>query len=474
MTRRSFTLLLAGTTLCAALFQVPPADAGPTYRIYGTREGLVGGTTSNGHVIGSRDRFVALPSTKSLDCNGCRSKTVTIKNPANGRIVSNVPIWDVGPWNTKDDYWNSPREYFSGLAKGLPEAQAAYDNGYNGGKDQFGRTVANPAGIDLADGTFWDDLGMSDNGWLSVTYNFVADPYNNPPYDFHTDTEGFTAAHSCTLAYGSGTINVQQNGYDPFIHGPACNFAAQGGQLVYVRVMPQSTGSGCGNLHDMQVFWKRADSNYWDAAKSSGIISYTGLNDWKHIYLPLNSAWTGTINQLRVDFDQNNSGIKWVVDQVEVRNITQPPYTFASNAQGWSSSNGLSNLAWTNCCGWPGVIYVDQTGGDPWITGPLCFINGASTHRVHVRLHIQNTTRTTHDMQVFWVNSGDVVWGGNKSVLVNYTCGDDQWADVYLPVGSNSDWNGKKIVNLRLDFDQTKETDHTTPVRYLVDTIEIQ
>ena len=31
-----------------------------TYRVYGTREGLVGGTTANGHIIKSYDRFVAL------------------------------------------------------------------------------------------------------------------------------------------------------------------------------------------------------------------------------------------------------------------------------------------------------------------------------------------------------------------------------------------------------------------------------
>ena len=30
--------------------------------------------------------------------------------------------------------------------------------------------MQNPAGIDLADGVFWDGLGMSDNGYVNVTY----------------------------------------------------------------------------------------------------------------------------------------------------------------------------------------------------------------------------------------------------------------------------------------------------------------
>lgn len=295
---------------------------------------------------------------------------------------------------------------------------------------------------------------------------------NNPPYDFHSDTEGFTAAHACSLTYGSGTINVQQTGDDPFVHGPSCSFGAAGGQVIMARVYVQ----GGSTTHNMQAFWRTSASTGWDANKSSGTITYSGNDAYKTIYMPLNLNWTGTVIQLRLDFDQINTGSKFILDQMEVDNVTQPPYTFASNAQGWSASNGLVKpINWTACCGWPGVIYVDQNGDDPWITGPLCYIFGASTHKVHVHVHIQNTTRTTHDMQVFWLKSGDISWNPAKSSeVVNYTCGDDQWADVYLPVGGNANWNGQGVVNLRLDFDQYKETDHSTPVRYLVDTIEIQ
>ena len=79
-------------------------------------------------------------------------------------------MWDVGPWNTKDDYWNPKREQWGDLQQGTPEAQVAFRNGYNGGKDGFGRKVANPAGIDLGDGTFWDDLGLINNTTVTVDY----------------------------------------------------------------------------------------------------------------------------------------------------------------------------------------------------------------------------------------------------------------------------------------------------------------
>ncbi|ABG04054.1 hypothetical protein Rxyl_1088 [Rubrobacter xylanophilus DSM 9941] len=62
-----------------------------------------------------------------------------------------APVKEVGPWNTRDNYWQSRRyrDMWDDLPRCVPEAQAAYFNNYNGGKDQFGRQVLNPAGVDL-------------------------------------------------------------------------------------------------------------------------------------------------------------------------------------------------------------------------------------------------------------------------------------------------------------------------------------
>jgi peptidoglycan hydrolase-like protein with peptidoglycan-binding domain len=146
------------------------APAASVYRVFATREGLVGSTTANGHVIVAHDHFVALPSRRGLSAKGTTTYSVRVCNPGNGRCVT-TPVWDVGPWNTKDDYWNAPsvRQSWTDLPQGKPEAQAAYQDGYHGGKDEFGRTVGNPAGIDLADGVY-EDLGMTNNGWVSVAY----------------------------------------------------------------------------------------------------------------------------------------------------------------------------------------------------------------------------------------------------------------------------------------------------------------
>jgi hypothetical protein len=146
------------------------SDSPKTHRVFATREGLVGRTTANGHVITARDHFVALPSRRGLSPKGSNQYSVRVCAD-NGRCET-APVWDVGPWNTRDDYWNpsTVRQSWSDLPQGTPQAQAAYETGYNGGRDQFGRKVANPAGIDLADGTFWDGLGLTNNAWVTVTY----------------------------------------------------------------------------------------------------------------------------------------------------------------------------------------------------------------------------------------------------------------------------------------------------------------
>lgn len=143
-----------------------PQPLAPTYKIYATREGLVGYTTANGHKIRPRDRFVALPCRCALSPYGTDKMRVRITY--NGRSVI-APVWDVGPWNIQDDYWQPGRRY-SDLPVGMPMAQAAKLHGYNGGRDEFGRKILLPNGIDIADGTFWDDLKMNKDDWVEVSF----------------------------------------------------------------------------------------------------------------------------------------------------------------------------------------------------------------------------------------------------------------------------------------------------------------
>jgi hypothetical protein len=157
--------------------------AGLSYKVYATREGLVGHKTANGHKIVKKDQFVALPSRRALGSNG--SGEYSVRVCANKRCAW-APVWDVGPWNTTDDHWSSPgsRQRWRDLAQGTPEADAAYRKGYNKGKDQYGRKVKNPSGVDLGDGTFYDGLKLKGNSYVTVTYQWTG---SGPVGTVHTN-----------------------------------------------------------------------------------------------------------------------------------------------------------------------------------------------------------------------------------------------------------------------------------------------
>lgn len=136
----------------------PEPHAAYGARVFATREGLVGAHTANGSLIRPDDHFVALPSRRALSTRAGGEYTVRVC--ANGRC-DYAPVRDVGPWNVRDAHWRE---------RGRPQAQRAYEDGVNGGRDWFGRTVRDPAGIDLGDGTAGETLGLGSGGWVRVTY----------------------------------------------------------------------------------------------------------------------------------------------------------------------------------------------------------------------------------------------------------------------------------------------------------------
>jgi hypothetical protein len=177
----SVRLTRVGTPATYAKLDDAERPLAPTWKLHATREGLVGRNTANGHIIKKRDHFVSLPSWRSLSPEGTTDYMVRITY--NGR-TSVAPVYDVGPWNVHDDYWNEKRERFGDLPRGWPEDHAAYYDKYNGGRAEKGR-VRFPTAIDVGDGVWWDDLGIKgDRATVEVTFLWLGrDPLeaNAPP-----------------------------------------------------------------------------------------------------------------------------------------------------------------------------------------------------------------------------------------------------------------------------------------------------
>ena len=97
------------------------------------------------YYYGNTDYEVALPHQRIKFDGGYK---VRVRH--DGRRAR-VPVKEVGPWNTRDNYWarGKNRDMWRDLRRCKPEAEAAYFNNYNKGEDQYGREVLNPAGIDL-------------------------------------------------------------------------------------------------------------------------------------------------------------------------------------------------------------------------------------------------------------------------------------------------------------------------------------
>jgi hypothetical protein len=113
---------------------------------------------------------VALPHKKLKKQGGYR-----IRIRRGERRVS-APVREVGPWNIRDNYWQSRRyrDMWDDLPRCKPEAQVAYFRNYHRGRDQFGRKVLNPAGVDLTPRVA-RRLGLKkyENAWVYVRYPWV-------------------------------------------------------------------------------------------------------------------------------------------------------------------------------------------------------------------------------------------------------------------------------------------------------------
>lgn len=246
------------------------------YSTYATRIGLIGNTTSAGHLVHEHDYFVALPACTPTNCPGgphwgemteCGERCyVKVINPqTNACRVER--ILDLGPWFRVDDWWSPANQrYLNGLAtnstslaQGYFAADAA-QNGYNVGfgigangvgHDDTGaqgtrpvREVGNRAAIDLADGT-WRSLNLTSDGTgarirVELLWQTGADP----------SAQAQTCGHPLNQAASTNSP------------GPA-NPTFEGGPLAPLSSSQSPDGPSASAVHDgdSATVWQSVDAS---------------------------------------------------------------------------------------------------------------------------------------------------------------------------------------------------------------------
>lgn len=148
------------------------ASSARTFRVFATRF-----DSGGSYIVALPDKCVKFANAGNSVCaddgyevNQNYSVSLHYKGGTTAKVLES------GPWNIDDAYWATagdptPRRMFADLPLGMPEAQAAYFNNYNGGLDQFGRKVSAPYGIDLGRQVSIDiGLEPGNNDWIDVTF----------------------------------------------------------------------------------------------------------------------------------------------------------------------------------------------------------------------------------------------------------------------------------------------------------------
>jgi len=171
-----------------------------------------------------------------------------------GGYSREVWVGDVGPWNIDDNYWNAadhpdrPRRLFGDLPEGTPESEAAYYDGYNGGLDQYGREVLNPAAVDLHPDVA-ADLGLAylENDWILVTFLWEplpveeTEPETDPDPGTETEPDPGTDPEDTGAGEDTAGIGVDTAGDTGGPSGGPGGFGRPGGE-------PETPGRGGGVL----------------------------------------------------------------------------------------------------------------------------------------------------------------------------------------------------------------------------------
>lgn len=283
---------------------------------------------------------------------------------------------------------------------------------------------------------------MDSNGWCDVGYHFLVSAGG---HIFEGRKNAMTSLIKGSHA-GCGNVNSFGFTFLGYFHPP------------YNQSPPAAMQDG---MYDV-IAWRMPSgwSPYGGRTSYSGSLNGTGApldtHQWVGASTGSGCSSTACPGDVIIDnFITSNFSGGPMRSGIATRRTPyiNPPYVFNSNAQGWTSGTGMAGLTWTDCCGWTGIIYGDQTGDDARFYSPVTSYTGPGAAAINVSIHPQNGTSANHDMQIFYKTAADNTWtAGKASPIVNYTA-QNSWIRLNLNLNQGA-YVGDTIKQLRLDFDQ--------------------
>jgi hypothetical protein len=151
---------------------------------------------------------------------------------------------------------------------------------------------------------------------------------------------------------------------------------------------------------------------------------------------------------------------------------TYNSWNFSSSRENWTSGGTITPNPTPNhhnADGWPGIIYADCTGSDPFFVSPSFSLSAKNYHKIVVKIATHGGY--SHEMRVYWKRSTDSSFIESRSVASTYYASSGtNFKTVILDVGQSSNWNGT-IKSIRID--PSRSTCSGT-IRYHIDAVSIE
>jgi len=227
----------------------------PTFTVFAQR------STDTDYSAGLPDLYLLLANRGIQYTAGYTNTTVySVTIRLNANIAANVRIDDLGPHNINDNYWNTstdplhPRRAFKNAPHGKPEAQLAYFQNFNGGRNEFGQIVTSPAGIVVSQQVA-NQLGLAANGWVDVSFPWDCVPPSgtipNPLEDAWGGEQPWSILTGQAVNPGTGNQTLQAR--DLYVAAPGLPIDIH----RYYNSQDRSDsifGRGWSSEYDMRVF----------------------------------------------------------------------------------------------------------------------------------------------------------------------------------------------------------------------------